>query len=150
MLICGIANPTGESEDYNGLHLKGSEIDDIVNERSMIGIPVKLEHKGIDIGKVVSTFKDGRGNLNCVLDVDQSELEGAIATEWIKDNTASELSLGYIVDINQTDTKDGGALKAGKKKIREVSIVRKGARDGCRIYSHLKARSDDWKEAFGI
>lgn len=150
MLVCGVANPRGEAEGYNGLHLKDSEIDEILRERSMVGIPVKLEHKGVSIGSVVSAFKDHQGNLNCVLDVQDSEIEGAIATEWIKDNTASELSLGYFVDINQTDAGSGpgSQLKAGKKKINEVSVVRKGARQGCHIYSHRK--SDGWKEAFGV
>eukprot|EP00960_Hanusia_phi_P065502 766114-Hanusia_phi.AAC.8 len=160
LLICGIANPRGEGDDYNGLHLKDSEIDEVVQAREMIGLPVKIEHKGIGIGTVVSAFKDGDGRLNCVMEINRDEVEGAIAQEWIHDSTASELSLGYVVDIEQSDPAvlqavSGKPLRAGRKKILEVSIVRKGAREGCRIYSHAKKvieqdHGKDWREAFGI
>eukprot|EP00960_Hanusia_phi_P061538 764867-Hanusia_phi.AAC.15 len=130
----------------------------------MVGLPVKIEHEGVSVGRVVSAFKDGEGRLNCVMEIERDEVEGAIAQQWVNDNTASELSLGYVVDINQSRPGEaGGQLKAGKKKILEVSLVRKGARDGCQIYSHArKALANpgppldgrdplkEWKEAFGI
>ena len=148
MLICGIANPRGEEDLYNGLHLKDSEIDEIIGERAMVGVPVKIEHKGIGIGRVISAFKDGEGCLNCVMEIEDKEIEGAIAQEWIN-----------VVDINQSQPTS--RLSAGKKKVLEVSIVRKGARQGCHIYSHRQqllpdpsstARDvmKDWDEAFGI
>lgn len=162
MLICGIANPRGEEDFYNGLHLKDSEIEEIVSDRTMVGVPVKIEHKGIGIGRVISAFKDSEGCLNCVMEIEDKEIEGAIAQEWIRDNTASELSLGYVVDINQSQPTS--RLSAGRKKVLEVSIVRKGARQGCHIYSHkqqprellpnpdttAKEVMKDWNEAFGI
>ncbi len=162
MLICGIANPTGEGESYNGLHLKDSEIDEIIQGREMVGLPVKIEHKGVGIGKVVSAFKDREGRLNCVMELSPDEVEGAIAQEWVRDSTASELSLGYVVDINQSGRGEGERLRAGKKKVLEVSIVRKGARQGCKIYGGNNSKSNafpvpssseilkDWGVAFGL
>ncbi|EKX36716.1 hypothetical protein GUITHDRAFT_117146 [Guillardia theta CCMP2712] len=154
MLISGIANPAGETEGYNGLHLKDGEIDEIISGRQMIGIPVKIEHKGVGVGTVVSAFKDEQGRLNCILDITDDEIEGAIAQQWVRDNTASELSLGYTVDINQSEPQ--GRLSAGRKKVLEVSLVRKGARKGCHIYSHPGKHPPgdpglikDWREAFG-
>ena len=165
MLICGIANPTGEGEGYNGLHLKDSEIDEIIAGREMVGLPVKIEHKGVGIGSVVSAFKDREGRLNCVMELSPDEVEGAIAQEWVRDRTASELSLGYVVDINQSGRGEGERLRAGKKKVLEVSIVRKGARQGCKIYGRDAPHSNqsnafpvpssaeilkDWGVAFGL
>lgn len=152
MLICGVANPSGEREGYNGLHLKGSEIDEIIAGREMVGLPVKIEHKGVGIGNVISAFKDREGRLNCVMEISPDEVEGAIAQEWLQDGTAGELSLGYVVDINQSVK--GNRLRAGKKQILEVSIVRKGARQGCMIYGSSKTPPgdkgviDEWKSAF--
>lgn len=133
-LAWGIANPAGEEDSYNGLHLKANEIDSIVEAKKLVGLPVKIEHKGVSIGKVVSAFKDHQNQLNCVFEVDTSELEGAIAQRWIEDNVAKDLSLGYVVNIDQTNP---DRLQAGAKKILEVSIVKKGAREGCHIKSHL-------------
>ena len=43
------------------------------------------------------------------------------------DGIAPELSLGYSVDVAHT----GQKLQAGSKRVLEVSLVRKGAREAC-------------------
>ena len=50
----------------------------------------------------------------------------------MSDGLALDLSLGYTVDIQNTDN----SLQAVQKKIVEVSLVRKGARRGCHITAY--------------
>jgi hypothetical protein len=50
----------------------------------------------------------------------EDTVEGAIAA-------GLELSLGYSVDVAHT----GQKLQAGAKRVLEVSLVRKGAREAC-------------------
>lgn len=132
MLIYGVANPAGEHGNYNGLYLKDAEIDEMVKKGTLRNKPVKIEHRGVNIGSIVSAFKDDKKQLVCVIEINDNELEGAIAQEWIKDNTIKELSLGYTVDIDKKDDR----LKAMGKNVVEVSLVKKGARENCHIYGN--------------
>ena len=131
MLVLGVANPTGEGQNYNGLYFKHDELQQIADCKSFNGVPVKAEHRGNTLGKVVSSFLDDNGCLNCVLDIDESSLEGALAAGLVRDGIASELSLGYCVDVQHSE--QGNKLEAGTKTIVEVSLVRKGARDACYV-----------------
>jgi hypothetical protein len=70
---------------------------------------------------------DGDGRLNCVMRIAEDTVEGAIAAGLVKDGIARELSLGYSVDVAHT----GQKLQAGAKRVLEVSLVRKGAREAC-------------------
>ena len=131
MLVLGVANPTGEAQNYNGLYFKHDELQQIADSKSFNGVPVKAEHRGNTLGTVVSSFLDTNGCLNCVLDIDESSVEGALAAGLVRDGIASELSLGYCVDVQHSE--EGHKLEAGMKKIVEVSLVRKGARDACYV-----------------
>lgn len=140
MLVWGTCQPTGETNAYEGLFYTQRDIDECVNSDEMVGKPVKIEHLGGNIGKVVSAWKNGSGQIDCLLDIDNSSIEGGFATQFLQTGVCKELSLGYVVDMQQTvqNNKDGvrlGATKAVKKKIVEVSIVKKGARDSCFIHS---------------
>jgi len=61
MLVTGCANPAGESADagYNGLYFTDAELQAVVGERRMIGLPVKAEHGGAPLGYVVSVVQVG-------------------------------------------------------------------------------------------
>lgn len=143
MLIYGVANPAGEHGNYNGLYLRDVEIDDMIKKGSLKGKPVKIEHRGVDIGKIISAFKDDKKQLVCVIEVSDHEIEGAIAQEWIKDNTIKDLSLGYTVDIDKKEDR----LKAVGKNVMEVSLVKKGARENCHIYTNeIYKNRDDGKD----
>lgn len=139
LLILGTANPPGEGDDYNGLYLKAEELRQVVESKAMHGIPVKTEHSGQDIGHVVSTFLDDTGALQCVMKVDESTLCGTLATGFVRDRVAHDLSLGYKVDVQQTGS---NKLTAKDKRVLEVSLVRKGARDGCHIHAYQDGNSD--------
>ena len=129
MLLLGTCNPSGERAQYNGLYYTADELAALVRGNTLRGVPVKTEHTGNEIGRVVSGFLDASGALQCVMELDESTVEGAIASGFVRDGVAADLSLGYSVDVQHTDDR----LKAGAKKMLEISIVRRGAREGCHI-----------------
>ena len=131
MLLLGTCNPSGEGAQYNGLYYTANELAALVHTNALRGVPVKTEHTGNEIGRVVSGFLDAGGALQCVMELDESTLEGAIAGGFVRDGVAADLSLGYSVDVQHTDDR----LRAGAKKMLEISIVRKGARQGCHIHA---------------
>lgn len=129
MLVVGVCNPAGEADGYNGLYLTQVEMERVVRDGAMRDLPVMAEHSGSAIGSVISTFLDDRGQLNCVMQLETDSLPADLTREFIRKGIAADLSLGYTVDIQNRDDK----LHAAAKKIVEVSIVRKGAREGCHI-----------------
>ena len=136
MLVLGTANPSGEASTYNGLYFRQDELASMVQSHALRGVPVKAEHTGSAIGAVVSAFLDGSGALQCVLELDDS-VEGAIAGGLVRNGIAADLSMGYAVDVRHSEAKGSSArLVAGKKNTLEVSLVRKGAREGCHIHAY--------------
>jgi len=67
-----------------------------------------------------------------------ASIPASLAQGFVRDGLALDLSLGYTVDIQNTDSK----LHAREKKIVEVSLVRKGARRGC----HITAYQEEGKQ----
>jgi hypothetical protein len=135
MMFWGTANPTGESESYDGLYLKKHEINNMVLDRNLVGLPVKIEHKGDKIGHVVSAWQH-HGRLDMLLRIDdQKSLLSNIGSTFVKTGICPELSLGYSVAMQHS--KDTG-LKTGVKTVAEVSIVKRGARDNCTIHSFFE------------
>jgi hypothetical protein len=63
--------------------------------------------------------------------IDENSVEGAVAAGLVRDRIATELSLGYAVDV--AHSQDGGRLQAQTKEIHEISLVCKGARQACLI-----------------
>ena len=73
MLVYGTANPEGYGDaHYEGVYLTDRDIDQITPQ--MIGVPVKIEHKGRDVGKVISAWKH-RGRMDLVLDLQGDNIE---------------------------------------------------------------------------
>ena len=135
MLLLGTCNPRGERATYNGLYYTENELAAMVSSGALCGVPIKTEHTGASLGTVVSGFLDDSGALQCVMEVDESTVEGCIASGFVRDGVAADLSLGYTVDVQHTQDR----LKAGEKKMLEISIVRKGAREGCHISAYQDA-----------
>ena len=133
MLVTGCANPAGEEAGYNGLYFTGAELEAVVRERRMLDCPVKAEHGGAALGRVVSSYLDAGGRLHCVMHIDEQSVEGAIAAGLVRDGIAQELSLGYAVDVAHSAD---GDMQAQTKHILEVSLVRKGARDACYVHAY--------------
>ena len=133
MLIWGQANPEAMHSDYKGVYLNAQDMDDMVHQiedkkRKGEKIPVLLEHAGGAIGHVVSAWVHN-STLQCVLELENKTLESSIGEEFVRKGLVKELSLGYFLDIQQTK----GGFKARCKFLREISIVKKGARDKCKI-----------------
>lgn len=130
MLLWGTVNPDGEDNTHTGVLLRQQDINDLATSGSMLGKPVKIEHKGETVGKVVSTWQSGN-HLECILQVDRDNVEGMFAQDFIKTGRCKELSLGYNITMRQSSE---GQLEAGRKEVMEVSIVKKGARHECYIH----------------
>jgi hypothetical protein len=148
MLLMGICNPSGEKDSYNGLYMTESELARVVADGKMRDIPVKTEHSGSEVGRVLTSFLDAEGNLNCVMELNSTSLPACLAQGFVRDGLALDLSLGYTVDIQNTDNN----LHATAKKILEVSLVRKGARKGCHITAYQERGSNvvfKHKDAWG-
>jgi hypothetical protein len=67
MLIMGVCNPADEDDSYNGLYMTATELSAIVRDNKMRNLPVKTEDAGSEVGRVVTSFLDARGNLNCMM-----------------------------------------------------------------------------------
>ncbi len=135
MLVAGVCNPAGEAAGYNGLYLTQEELRRVAGQGLMLDLPVMAEHSGSAVGRVVSSFIDAQGQLHCVMHLENDGLPAHLTREFIRKGIAADLSLGYTVDIrNHAD-----GLRAAAKKIVEVSIVRRGAREGCHITAYEDA-----------
>ena len=102
MLVMGVANPSGEADSYNGLYFTQQELNSLTTAHKLNNVPVKAEHKGNAVGHIVSSFVDDRGKLNCIMHIDENEVEGAVCAGLVRDGIASELSLGYQVDVKHS------------------------------------------------
>lgn len=136
ILVLGICNPAGEGDNYNGLYFKQTELNEMVKSKSLHGLPVRTEHGSGDAGVIVSTFVRDDGALQCLLEVNGNTLHDRIAQGFVRDGVAVDLSMGYTVDVQQTDAE---RLRAGQKNTIEVSLVKKGAREGCHIIAMEEA-----------
>jgi hypothetical protein len=133
MYVWGTANPVGESNGYDGMYFTGGEINDMVLDKTLVGLPVKVEHKGEHVGRIVSAWQHA-GRLDLLLDIDEHspKMDTAVASQFVKGNVCKDLSLGYTVGVEQSA--DGG-ISTGRKTVLEVSIVKQGARDDCHIHA---------------
>jgi hypothetical protein len=85
MLLYGTANPSGfGTDEYQGLYLTSTDINHITPQ--MMGIPVKVEHSGSDVGKVVSSWTH-EGRMELLLDIDESKLQGAFVRQFVERGT---------------------------------------------------------------
>jgi hypothetical protein len=142
MLIWGTANPEGcDGSTYNGLFLTERDIDDVVQSNSMQGLPLKVEHTGVAIGKVITAWKN-QGKLDLLCEVDKNVMEGDIATRFVHGGITGDFSLGYSVEMAFSD----GSYRPTRKLFKEVSLVRKGARDKCHIHAYTFPEEENLKE----
>lgn len=133
MLVFGTANPEGISNSaYKGVYLTEQDLQNLLPDIN--GVGVKVEHKGPDIGKVVSSWIHN-GRLDVVMEIDEKILQGAFAKSFIENGLCKELSLGYSAEM-QCSKAEGLVVK--KKKVLEVSVVKKGARHNCQIHAWSK------------
>lgn len=127
MLIYGTCNPDGLDNIHNGktVYLTSDDIDKMA--RNMTGVPVRVEHHQENLGTVRHAWVY-QNKLDVLVDVDEKMFYGSLAGASVKGNKLREFSLGYTVELNHST-----AAPYGDKRIVEVSLVKKGARDGCHI-----------------
>ena len=139
-LVWGTANPEGLKDTYRGVYLNTGDITSMVQQvgeanRQGQGIPVMLEHTGVSLGRVVSAWEN-QGKLDCVLEINERVLEGSISAEFLRTGICKDLSLGYTVVMEQS--KHGG-MQSRTKRLNEISIVVKGARNKCNVHGISRA-----------
>ena len=127
MLLWGTVNPDGEENTHTGVLLRQKDIEEIAQHQSLVGKPVKLEHKGDAVGRVLSAWQHGN-RLDCVLQIDNN-VSGLFAQNFVSSGRCRELSVGYTIEMQHSE----GQIKGGNKKVVEISIVKKGARHECDI-----------------
>jgi len=132
MLLWGTVNPDGECDSHTGVLLRQRDIEEISQQHTLVGKPVKLEHKGVAVGHVVSAWQHGN-RLDCVLQIDNN-IPGLFAQKFVESGRCKELSLGYSIAMQHSD----GRIKGGDKTVHEVSLVKKGARHECDIRGFSK------------
>jgi hypothetical protein len=138
MLIWGTANHTGEcNSTYHGVYLQDRDIDSFVTD--ICNKPVKVEHVGQPVGKVLHAWKNAQMGLDCIMDIDEANLNGAIISSLVHDRCAKELSLGYRVRLNMSNKPPGNiGTVCLEKEVIEVSIVKRGMRPNCIIHGFCK------------
>jgi hypothetical protein len=134
-LLWGTANPEGMDNGYQGIFLNKNDVQNMVQQveaanRQGQPIPVHLEHKGVAVGHVVSAWAH-KDTLQCVLRLNEKVFEGALGSEFVRKGICNELSLGYAVDLQNSET----GIKAVSKRLKEISVVKKGARHHCQIHA---------------
>jgi hypothetical protein len=132
-LLWGTANPEG-MQNYQGVYLSAEDIQDMIDQVNSANnrgdpTPVHVEHKGVQVGRVVTVWEH-QGKLECVLEINNKVLEGSIGSEFVRSGICRDLSLGYTVSLEQSDS----GIKVGKKVLKEISVVKKGARPRCHIH----------------
>lgn len=109
MLVLGVCNPKvglfclacfkpdltlissqGENSSYNGLYFTQNELQNLVDSNDLCGTPIKTEHVGNNIGTVVSGFLNEHGQLQCVMELDDS-VEGSLTSGFVRDGIAADL-----------------------------------------------------------
>jgi len=130
MLVYGTCNPEGENDAHTGVYLRKSDISKLVQSGSLLALPVKIEHTGVSVGRVISAWQHA-DRLDCVFRIDDDSIDSIFAQEFVKNKKCPELSLSYSVTMQHSAD---GILSGGGKEMIEVSIVQHGARNNCNIY----------------
>jgi hypothetical protein len=129
MLVWGTVNPDGEKNTHTGVLLRERDITDLAESNALVGKPIKLEHQGPDLGRIIHAWKHG-SRLDCVMQIDKHTAESLFAQSFIRLGRTPELSLGYSITMQQSAD---GRILGGAKEVLEVSLVRKGARHDCHV-----------------
>ena len=137
-LVWSTCNPEGLGDDYSGVYLRKADIASMVaqvQEANAKGevIPVHIEHKGVAVGRVVSAWEHA-DTMQCVLAIDNRVVEGALGTEFIRSGLIKDVSLGYSVDLKYSRAER--KLNVNNKRLREISLVKRGARKKCHIHGY--------------
>ena len=130
MTLWGTVNPDGEDDSHSGVLLRERDIHDLASTSALVGKPVKIEHEGPDVGRVIHAWQHDK-RLDCILEIDNDTAASLFARSFVNMGKTRELSLGYRVTMRQSAE---GMVRGGEKEVLEVSLVRKGARHNCIVH----------------
>ena len=136
MLICGQVNPAPiQDKEYHGVYFSAKDDLD-TKARRLSGTPLCIEHNGtVSVGRVLQGWMDkATGSAWALAEIDVSQMPGAIAAAAVSQGNFKEFSLGYSSKIQRNPVT--GKLEAFDKQIKELSIVKVGARPNCTIAAH--------------
>ena len=88
MLVVGTASPA-ESDSHTGVYLRNQEISRLVQSGALIDLPVKIEHTGTPVGKIVSAWQH-EDRLDCVFRINDDSIESLFAQEFVKSKRCPE------------------------------------------------------------
>lgn len=130
MLVCGRVNPP--PVEKNGVFF-GVQDNFQDKAKSLKGLPLQVEHNSkCRVGKVISGWVSPEdGAMWALAEINTCELGGAVAAAAVEKGCFNEFSLGYKAQMFRNPM--SGSIEVGNKDILELSIVKKGARDGCKI-----------------
>ena len=134
MLIHGTCNPCGESNDYDGVFLTSSDIEQIVGSNALVNTPVLLEHDGAPVGHVKSAWQYN-DQLDVLVELNDTGFLGRVAESFVAANVLRDFSLGYKVELSRAGD---NTVRVGAKKIVELSLVKTGARPNCQIKNFVR------------
>ena len=75
-----------------------------------------------------------------MMEIEGDQIEGGLGREFVERGICPELLLGYHVTMSKSPA---GFLRATNKRVVELSIVRQGARDGCKIRAFTTSKPKD-------
>lgn len=125
MLAFVSAHPPGTKEEKPTVDFTDSEIGRV----DLRGVPLQVEHAAGRVGEVVSSWKGADGALKCLVRTDPSTFDGLVAGRLLAAGHAPEVSLGTEVDI------DRERAEVTRKEVKELSLVRRGARQGTVVHA---------------
>ncbi len=129
MLVCGQVNPPPVEQNSVFFGIQDNFLD---KANSLKGLPLQVEHNSkCNVGKVISGWVCPDGAMWALAEINTSEIGGAVAAAAVEKGCFKEFSLGYKAQMFRNP--ENGSIEIGKKDIFELSIVKKGARDGCKI-----------------
>jgi hypothetical protein len=126
MYIYGCINPPAMESGYNGTLLTDEDMDRASEE--LVGKPILMEHLGPPIGTVKAVWRRPRDDrLMMVGHTDEDGVHADFARSMLADSSWGELSLSTTVPVNMK------SFETGRKTFNEISVVKRGARDGTTI-----------------
>ena len=131
MLVCGQVNPPPvSSENYHGVYF--SDKDNMEEKaRGLRGTPLRVEHDNkVLVGQVLNGWTDAKGAMWALAEINTGHIRGAMTAAAVQGGQLGEFSLGYVTKMERAAN---GGVSVHEKRILELSIVKKGARDGCHI-----------------
>ena len=141
MLVYGCVNPPPVAEAESVFLNTRDDMSALA--ASLRDKPLLAEHKDrATVGKVINAWThSGDGRMFMLAEIDEAQLGGAVAAALVQKGTFNEFSLGYKVSFQGNHT-------VGEKRMLEASLVKHGARPGCKLMDWSRPPRRDEEDVF--